>query len=148
LRLSIYAHPRKDRSGIIDTAKEIEMLRTIVWLAACSPLLFGGAALAHPHEGRRPPAAQTERGPTETGPTASEHAGRWTIVVVRLGYARAEEVARILSQLAPPDVTVTAYEPTNSLIIAGDPAPRRDGTPAQSEKARITNESRSAVSSR
>lgn len=98
------------------------MLRATVWLAACSPLLVGSAARAHPHEGRRPAAAQTESGPTESSPTENEHAGRWTIVVVKLGYARAEEVARILSQLAPPDVTVTAYEPTNSLIIAGDPA--------------------------
>lgn len=100
------------------------MLRATVWLAACAPLFVGGAALAHPHKGRQPPGAQAQTGRTDSNraESESEPAGRWTTVVVKLGYARAEDVALLLSQLAPPGVTVTAYEPTNSLIIAGDPA--------------------------
>ncbi|HEU4619541.1 MAG TPA: secretin N-terminal domain-containing protein [Gammaproteobacteria bacterium] len=118
------------------------MVRKIVWLAACSPLLVGGGALAQPREGGQPAGAKAESSQAEgrraasaraegsrtasagaaSAETDAAHGGGWTIVVVKLGYARAEEVARLLSQLAPPGVTVAAYEPTNSVVIAGDPA--------------------------
>jgi type II secretory pathway component GspD/PulD (secretin) len=44
-----------------------------------------------------------------------------TVEVVPLQYARAEEVAYILSQIAPPGVKVAPYPPTNSVLIAGPP---------------------------
>ncbi len=46
----------------------------------------------------------------------------WTIAVIKLHYARAEEVALVLQAILPPTVTITPYFPTNSLIISGDPA--------------------------
>ncbi len=44
-----------------------------------------------------------------------------SIVVIRLKYANAEELAATLAPILPPGVTVVAYPPTNSLIISGDP---------------------------
>jgi len=44
------------------------------------------------------------------------------ITVVPLTYARAHELAYILSMVAPPWVRIVPYYPTNSLIISGDPA--------------------------
>ena len=41
--------------------------------------------------------------------------------VLPLNYARAEEVAATLLELAPPGVRIAPYPPTNSLFIAGDP---------------------------
>lgn len=46
----------------------------------------------------------------------------WTIAVIKLHYARAEELAPVLEAVLPPTVTITPYPPTNSLIISGDPA--------------------------
>ena len=43
-------------------------------------------------------------------------------VVIKLQYATAEELAPVLAAVAPPGVRITAYPPTNSLIISGDPA--------------------------
>jgi type II secretory pathway component GspD/PulD (secretin) len=44
------------------------------------------------------------------------------IEVVPLTYARADELAYILSMVAPPWVRIVPYYATNSLIISGDPA--------------------------
>jgi type II secretory pathway component GspD/PulD (secretin) len=41
--------------------------------------------------------------------------------VVPLTYARADELAYILSMVAPPWVRIVPYYATNSLIISGDP---------------------------
>ena len=46
----------------------------------------------------------------------------FTVKVVRLDYARADEVASILLWVALPSVQVVPYFPTNSLIISGHPA--------------------------
>lgn len=46
----------------------------------------------------------------------------FTVQVVRLSYARADEVAYTLSWVAPPSVHIVPYYPTNSLIISGYPA--------------------------
>lgn len=54
--------------------------------------------------------------------TEAAEARAWTLVVVSLDYADAEEVAGVLSRVLPPTVRVVAYGPTNSLIVAGDPA--------------------------
>lgn len=43
------------------------------------------------------------------------------IEVVPLTYARADELAYILSMVAPPWVRIVPYYATNSLIISGDP---------------------------
>jgi type II secretory pathway component GspD/PulD (secretin) len=61
--------------------------------------------------------------PTSEEPGRDEQVDEpgWTIAVVKLGYADAAEVALLLSQVLPSTVRVVAYEPTNSLIIAGDP---------------------------
>jgi len=45
-----------------------------------------------------------------------------TVKVVRLTYARARELAYILSWVAPPAVRIAPHLPTNSLIISGPPA--------------------------
>jgi len=44
------------------------------------------------------------------------------IKVVRLTHAPADELAYTLSWVAPPSVRIVPYLPTNSVIIAGDPA--------------------------
>lgn len=41
--------------------------------------------------------------------------------VIKLQYATAEELARVLAAVAPPGVKIIAYPPTNSLIITGHP---------------------------
>ncbi len=53
--------------------------------------------------------------PAQPGSQAS------TVAVVPLQYARAEEIAYTLSQIAPPGVKVAPYPPTNSVLIAGPP---------------------------
>ena len=53
---------------------------------------------------------------------AREPVGATIIKVVPLTYARAGELAYILSLVAAPRVRVVPYYPTNSLIIAGPPA--------------------------
>jgi hypothetical protein len=45
----------------------------------------------------------------------------FTIKVVPLDYARADELAYTLPWIAPPSVRVVPYYPTNSLIISGHP---------------------------
>lgn len=42
--------------------------------------------------------------------------------IIKLHYADAYEVANLLSQLVPPGVRVSAYGPTNSLVISGPEA--------------------------
>ena len=44
------------------------------------------------------------------------------VKVVRLNYARADEMAYTLAWVAPPSVQIVPYYPTNSLIISGHPA--------------------------
>ena len=46
----------------------------------------------------------------------------WTVVIIPLQYADAEHVASVLRELLPPTVKVVAYQPTNSVLISGDPA--------------------------
>ena len=47
-------------------------------------------------------------------------AENWGIDVLDLGYANAEEVAALLSEILPPGISVVPYYATNSLIFAGD----------------------------
>ena len=60
--------------------------------------------------------------PPESEHDASAEQSRWTFVVINLRYADAEEVVRVLRELLPPTVRVVPYYPTNSVLIAGDPA--------------------------
>lgn len=46
----------------------------------------------------------------------------WTATVIELGYADAEEVAALLSEIVPPGIRVVPYYQTNSLIISGERA--------------------------
>jgi hypothetical protein len=78
-------------------------------LAACA--LFGFAAGAFAHAA----IAQSES-------EVSEEDAAWSYVLIKLEYADAEEIAHVLRQLLPPTVSVVAYSPTNSVLIAGDPA--------------------------
>jgi type II secretory pathway component GspD/PulD (secretin) len=78
-------------------------------LAACA--LFGFAVGAFAHTA----IAQSE------SEVSDEHAPR-RYVLIELEYADAEEIAHVLRQLLPPTVSVVAYSPTNSVLIAGDPA--------------------------
>jgi hypothetical protein len=55
---------------------------------------------------------------SEAGVTPSA----WTLVVIKLRYANAEHVASVLRELLPPTVKVVPYQPTNSVLISGDPA--------------------------
>ncbi len=72
----------------------------IIWL-----LLFGNSAFA-----------QEQRDVRAIGELAPG------IMVIKLNYANAEELAATLRQILPPGVTVVAYSPTNSIIISGNPA--------------------------
>jgi type II secretory pathway component GspD/PulD (secretin) len=53
---------------------------------------------------------------------AAEERSTWSFVVIKLKYAEAEEIARVLRQLLPPTVSVAPYSHTNSVLIAGDRA--------------------------
>ena len=44
----------------------------------------------------------------------------WTIVVINLRYADAEEIVHVLKELLPRTFKVVAYHPTNSVLISGD----------------------------
>jgi hypothetical protein len=48
-------------------------------------------------------------------------AAAFTVRVVPLTYAQADEVASTLSWIAPPSVRVVSHPPTNSVLIAGHP---------------------------
>ena len=64
----------------------------------------------------------SEKGVGRVVPAAQAAAlAKYTVEVVPLNYARAEEVAYTLAALAPPGVTIVPYYPTNSLLIAGNP---------------------------
>jgi len=52
---------------------------------------------------------------------AGQVPGEAIIEVVPLQYARAEELAYTLSEVAPAGVRIVPYAPTNSLLISGDP---------------------------
>jgi type II secretory pathway component GspD/PulD (secretin) len=58
----------------------------------------------------------------ESGREAATAESAWTFVVIKLRYADAEHVASVLRELLPPTVKVVAYQPTNSVLISGDPA--------------------------
>lgn len=60
--------------------------------------------------------------PPESERAASADESDWTIVVINLRFADAGEIARVLRELLPPTVRVVSYYPTNSVLIAGDPA--------------------------
>jgi type II secretory pathway component GspD/PulD (secretin) len=58
----------------------------------------------------------------ESGAEGATAESAWTFVVIKLRYADAEHVASVLRELLPPTVKVVAYQPTNSVLISGDPA--------------------------
>jgi len=60
--------------------------------------------------------------PTEATREASTNQSGWTVVVIKLRYAEAEEIARVLRELLPATVRVVPYHATNSVLIAGDRA--------------------------
>ncbi|MGH7288141.1 MAG: secretin N-terminal domain-containing protein [Myxococcota bacterium] len=47
----------------------------------------------------------------------------WTVTVIRLKYAKAEQMAATLDRILPPGMTVVPDRPSNSLIIAGPSSP-------------------------
>jgi malonyl CoA-acyl carrier protein transacylase len=67
-------------------------------------------------------------------------------VVINLRYADAEEIARVLRELLPATVRVVPYYPTNSVLIAGDPAVigelEKHGTEEEEQRKDIPNERR------
>jgi hypothetical protein len=77
--------------------------------AACA--LFGIA----PGTLGQPAAPERER-------EAAAPESSWTVVVIKLQYADAEQVAAVLRELLPPTVRVVPYYPTNSVLISGDRA--------------------------
>jgi type II secretory pathway component GspD/PulD (secretin) len=77
-------------------------------LTACALFLVSLCSVAQP-------------GSEEPDRNAHPEEPDWAVAVVKLGYADAAEVALLLSRVLPATVRVVAYEPTNSLIIAGDP---------------------------
>lgn len=77
--------------------------------AACA--LFGIASRAFAQ-----PAAP------ESGREAAAAESACTFVVIKLRYADAEHVASVLRELLPSTVRVVPYQPTNSVLISGDPA--------------------------
>jgi type II secretory pathway component GspD/PulD (secretin) len=77
--------------------------------AACALFAIASAALAQP------------AAPESEGEAASAESA-WTFVVIQLRYADAEHVASVLRELLPPTIKVVPYEPTNSVVISGDPA--------------------------
>ncbi|HEX7000039.1 MAG TPA: secretin N-terminal domain-containing protein [Gammaproteobacteria bacterium] len=106
----------------VDREDPAMLERTIVLALSCSPLVSLAQAPAEepPAEGDRP-----------------------AVEVIKLAYAEAEEVAALLAQVAPAGVTVVPYPPTNSIIIAGDPAvlracPRSRGKGRRSRSSRPT----------
>jgi hypothetical protein len=56
-----------------------------------------------------------------------------TVRLVTLEYALAGEVAYALWWVAPPEVRIVPYYPTNNLIISGPPF----GTPAKADKGEV-----------
>jgi len=62
----------------------------------------------------------------ESGGETSASQSPWTIVVINLRYADAEEIARVLRELLPDTIRVVPYYPTNSVLIAGDRAVIRE----------------------
>jgi len=55
----------------------------------------------------------------QDGGPSTEAVEDWTVTVIHLDYANAEELAAVLSEIVPPGVTVVPYYPTNSLIVSG-----------------------------
>ena len=77
--------------------------------AACALFAIAARAVAQPAA-------------PESGGEAATAESAWTFVVIKLRYADAEHVASVLRELLPPTVKVVAYQPTNSVLISGDPA--------------------------
>ena len=78
-------------------------IRTIGMITACLALSLSYAA------------AQEQGGEAST-------VEDWSVTVIHLDYADAEEVAALLSEIVPPGITVVPYYQTNSLIISGERA--------------------------
>jgi hypothetical protein len=79
-----------------------------IFAIACLPLLLADGSFAQQPADRR---QGTDARPPD-----------WTVEVIKLHYADSEEMAALLAQVLPLGVTVVAYPPTNSLLIAGDAA--------------------------
>jgi len=54
-----------------------------------------------------------------TSAAACDRDGSWTIKVIRLKHAKAEQLAKTLGPALPPGMTVVPDRPTNNLIISG-----------------------------
>jgi len=68
-----------------------------------------------------PPPGEAEVAVRGCGPF--EAAASWSVKVIRLKHAKAEELAETLSQILPPGITVVPDPRTNSLIISTRPSP-------------------------
>ena len=68
--------------------------------------------------------AETDAAPEERAPAVSRVAEQpWTVTVIRLKHAKAEQLAATLDRILPPDTTVVPDRPSNSLIISGPSSP-------------------------
>jgi hypothetical protein len=68
--------------------------------------------------------AETDAAPKERAPAVSRVAEEpWTVTVIRLKHAKAEQLAATLDRILPPGTTVVPDRPTNSLIISGSSLP-------------------------
>jgi len=72
----------------------------------------------------------------QNGGPSAEGVEDWTVTVIHLDYADAEEVAALLSEIVPPGVRVVPYYPTNSLIVSGERAVIEELTRGGDEGAR------------
>jgi type II secretory pathway component GspD/PulD (secretin) len=88
-------------AGAVSPAEALELLRAALGL-------HGYALLIRPTHAWIVPVEQTA-------------AAAFTVRVVPLTYAQADEVASTLSWIAPPSVRVVSHPPTNSVLIAGHP---------------------------
>jgi type II secretory pathway component GspD/PulD (secretin) len=94
--------------------------------AACALIAIAARAFAQPVS-------------PESGGEAGAAESAWTFVVIELRYADAEHVASVLRDLLPPTIKVVPYRPTNSVLIAGDPAVLGDIEARDGTKGRTNN---------
>jgi hypothetical protein len=96
-------------------------MRRTLWLAIAlagfSALL--SALLAGPAAGEADTAAPGDSVSGEPRAAAEP----WTIRVIRLEHAKAEQLAETLARVLPPGTTLVPDRPTNSLLISGPPSP-------------------------
>ena len=85
------------------------MIFRFIPFAACALFAIASRAFAQPAA-------------PESGREAATAEPAWTFVVIKLRYADAEQVAAVLRELLPPTVRVVPYQPTNSVVVSGDPA--------------------------